>query len=142
MKRATLPTILVLGFLYLALFGSLQTASAQTQTVSIAILNFQDDTGANAPADLGQKLAQDLHQKVATGYKDLLPRLITSPDASAKGLTLDQIAALAKQSGAKYVVRGGLLALTSEPAGSDSKVTAQLYADIVSADNAAIVTTV
>src|SRR5437773_11862870 len=123
MKRVTLPTILMLGFLNLALFGSLETASAQTQTVSIVILNFQDDTGANAPSDLGQKLAQDLHQKVAIGYRDLLPRLVTSPAASVRGLTLDQIAALAKQSGAKYVVRGGLLMLISEPAGSDSKVT-------------------
>ena len=101
MKRATLPAILVLGFLSLALFGSLETASAQNQTVSIAILNFQDDTGANAPAELGQSLSQDLHQKIATGYKDLLPRLLTSPAASVKGLTLDQIAELAKQNGAK-----------------------------------------
>jgi protocatechuate 3,4-dioxygenase beta subunit len=142
MKRTISLTLLTLGFLNLAHFGSSQTASAQTQAVSIAILNFQDDTGANAPAALGQKLARDLHQKIATGYRDLLPRLVTAPDASAKELTLDQIAALAKQSGAKYVVRGGLLALTSEPAGSDSKVTAQLYADIVSADNAAVVATV
>lgn len=140
MERVALPTILVLGLLNLAVFGSLETTSAQS--VPIAILNFQDDTGANAPADLGRKLAQDLHQKVATGYKDLLPRLVTSPAASVKGLTLDQIATLAKQSGAAYVVRGGLLTLSSEPAGSDSKVTAQLYADIVSADNAAIITTV
>lgn len=142
MKRTIPLTLLVLGFLNLAHLGSPQTASAQTQAVSIAILNFQDDTGANAPAALGQKLARDLHQKIATGYRDLLPRLVTAPDASAKGLTLDQIAALAKQSGATYVVRGGLLALTSEPAGSDSKVTAQLYADVISADSAAIVATV
>ena len=140
MKRVISPTILVLGLLNLALFGSLETASAQT--VSIAILNFQDDTGANAPADLGRKLAQDLHQRVATGYRDLLPRLVTSSSDSVKRLTLDQIAALAKQSGAAYVVRGGLLTLSAEPAGSDSKVTAQLYADIVSADGAAIITTV
>ncbi|HXI91092.1 MAG TPA: carboxypeptidase regulatory-like domain-containing protein [Blastocatellia bacterium] len=140
MTRVTLPTILVLGLLNLGLFGSLETASAQT--VSIAILNFQDDTGANAAADLGRKLAQELHQRVATGYKDLLPRLVTSSSDSVKRLTLDQIAALAKQSGAAYVVRGGLLTLSAEPAGSDSKVTAQLYADIVSADSGAIITTV
>src|SRR5947208_10814261 len=48
MKSVTLPTIFVLGLLNLALFGSLETASAQTQTVSIAIINFHDDTGANA----------------------------------------------------------------------------------------------
>src|SRR4029079_2248716 len=101
MKRATLATILLLSILNVLLFGSLETASAQA--VSIAILDFQDDTGANASADLGRKLAQDLHQKVATGYKDLLPRLVTNPAASAKGLTLDQISELAKQKGASYV---------------------------------------
>src|SRR6185369_11507777 len=103
MTRVILFTILVPGFLHLALFGLLATAPAQTQTLSIVILNFQDDTGANVPADLGQKLARDLHQKVATVYKDLLPRLSTRPAASVKGLRLDQVAALAKQSGARYV---------------------------------------
>src|SRR5882724_445462 len=107
MKRATFLTILVFGLLKLALFGSPEITPLQTQTVSIAILAFQDDTGANAPADLSQKLAQDLQQKLATGHKDLLPRLVTGPAASVKELTLDQIAALAKQSGAKFVIRGG-----------------------------------
>src|SRR5712692_7768246 len=93
-------------FLVLVLIGLVGIVSAQNQTVSVAILNFQDDTGANAPVELGQKLAQDLHQKVATGYQDLLPRLISGTDAGAlKGLKIDQIAALGKQNGARFVVR-------------------------------------
>ena len=143
MNRTSLAVTIVLSFLILLPIGLVGIVSGQNQTVSIAILNFQDDTGANAPAELGQKLAQDLHQKVATGYKDLLPRLVVGSDAAAvKGLTIDQIAALGKQNGAKFVVRGGLLTLTSELAGSDSKVTVQLYADIISADTSALVTTV
>ena len=143
MNRTSLAVTIVLSFLILLPIGLVGIVSGQNQTVSIAILNFQDDTGANAPAELGQKLAQDLHQKVATGYKDLLPRLVAGSDAAAvKGFTIDQIAALGKQNGAKFVVRGGLLTLTSELAGSDSKVTVQLYADIISADTSALVTTV
>ncbi len=130
-------------FLVIVLIGLGSIVWGQDQTVSVAILNFQDDTGANAPAELGQKLSQDLHQKIATGFKDLLPRLVAASDAAAvRGLTIDQIAALGKQNGARYVIRGGLLTLTSEPAGSDSKITAQLYADIISADTATLITTV
>ena len=143
MKRATLITILALGIMTFSLFGSPGTGSRQTQTVSIAIVSFQDDTGANATADLRSSLAQSLQQKIAAGYKDLLPRLVGGVDsATVKSFTLDQIAALGKQSGAKYVIRGGLLTAASESAGSDSKITVQLYADIISADNATILTTV
>ncbi len=129
--------------LMLISFGVGNAASGQDQFVSIAILNFQDDTSANAPAELGQKLAQDLHQKVAVSYKDLLPRVIAGIDAAAvKGLTIEQIAALGKQQGAKFVIRGGLLTVVSEPAGPDTKITVQLYADVISADTAALISTV
>jgi len=143
MKRAIFSVTFAFRFLIPLLIGFGGIVSGQDQIVSVAILNFQDDTGANAPAELGQKLAQDLQQKIAIGYKDLLPRLVAGSDAAAaKGLTIDQIAALGKQNGARYVVRGGLLTFTSEPAGSDSKITAQLYADIISADTATLIATV
>src|SRR2546428_11763240 len=96
--------LLKFAFLVLVLIGLGGIIWGQDQTVSVAILNFQDDTGANAPAELGQKLARDLHQKVATSYKDFLPRIVAGSDAAVKGLTIDQIAALGKQSGAKFVV--------------------------------------
>lgn len=135
--------LLRVTFLVLVLIGLAGIVSGQNQTVSVAILNFQDDTGANAPAELGQRLAQDLHQKIANSYNDLLPRMSTTADvATIKSLSIEQIAALGKQSSAKFVVRGGLLSFVSEPAGSDTKVTVQLYADIISVDAASLVTSV
>ena len=76
MKRAIFSVTFAFRFLIPLLIGFGGIVSGQDQTVSVAILNFQDDTGANAPAELGQKLAQDLQQKIAIGYKDLLPRLV------------------------------------------------------------------
>src|SRR5437879_3276795 len=102
--------------------GSTRSASSrkstpiQSQLVSIGILTFQDESGMNAPAELGQKIAKDLQQKFAVNYKDVLPRMINAGgDASAvAAMTVEQVATLGKQNGVKFVVRGGLLAVTTE----------------------------
>ncbi len=115
----------------------------QGPLVSVGILRFQDDSGIGAPPEVGQQLAQELHQKLATTFKDLLPRLISGgPDlAATSNLTIEQVVALGKQNGVKFVIRGGLLALTSEKAGQEVKISAQLYAEIISIDTASIVST-
>src|SRR6266496_737939 len=118
--------------------------SLQGQLVSVGILRFQDDSGTSAPSELGQKLAQDLQQSLAVSYKDLLPRVLsTGADASAvKTMSVEQIVALGKQNGVKFIVRGGLLALAVDAAGTENKINAQLYAEIISVDAANIVNTV
>src|SRR5262249_35679321 len=108
MKMTNLLAIFMLGFVNSALPAPLRMAAAQNLTISAAIVTFQDDTGENVPADLTQKLAHDLHQAIAIRYRDLLPRLVGGPPPSATGLSPDQVVALAKQNGAKYIVRGGL----------------------------------
>src|ERR1051325_1731471 len=134
MKRALLFAIVAL------ILRPCWPCQVQAQTVSvIAILRFQDDTGTNVSADLTRNLATDLHKKLATRYTDVLPRLLLDAAASTDPSALTQIAALAKQAGARYVVRGGLLALTCESSASGNKVTAQLYADIVLADDGTVV---
>lgn len=122
------------GFGQAVAFG--KPPAPQTQLISVAILGFQDESGMNVPAELGQ----ELQQKLAVAYKDLLPRVIgAGTDASSiKGLTVDQLAALGKQSGVRFVVRGGLLAITSERAGGEVKITVQLYADIVAAETGSL----
>lgn len=131
------------GGILLAVTCLVSVVVAQSQSVSIAIPSFQDDTGANAPVELGQSLAQSLQQKIATGYNDVLPRLVGGVDSAVvKNMSLDQLAALAKQSGARFVIRGGVLAFISNPSGSGNNVTVQLYADIISADSATVITTV
>ncbi|HEY3026962.1 MAG TPA: carboxypeptidase regulatory-like domain-containing protein [Pyrinomonadaceae bacterium] len=106
--------------------------------ISVGILSFQDESGTNTPSESGQKIAQELQQKLVVGYKDLLPRVISAgPDATEiKGLTVDQLVALGKQNGLKFIVRGGLLAVNSESAGEDTKVNIQFYAEIASVETA------
>jgi len=111
------------------------------QLVSVGILRFQDDSGIGMSPELGQKLAQDLQQRFAGTFKDVLPRVINGATNSATTtpLTIDQIVELGKQNGVKFVIRGGLLSLTSQKAGQE--VIAQLYAEIISIDTGTIVST-
>ncbi len=111
---------------------------SQAQLVSLGILPFQDESGMNAPAPLGQKIAKDLQQKLAVKYKDVLPRMLNAgldPAASA-AMNVEQVVTLGKQHGVKFVVRGGLLAMTTENAGEQTKIGVQLYASITSVDSA------
>ena len=115
-----------------------RSTSLQSQLVPIGILFFQDESGMNAPADLGQKIAKDLQQKLAVNYKDVLPRMLNAgldPSASAT-MNVEQVVTLGKQNGVKFVVRGGLLAVTTENAGGDTKIGVQLYASITSVESA------
>jgi protocatechuate 3,4-dioxygenase beta subunit len=114
------------------------STSPQSQLVPIGILFFQDESGMNAPADLGQKIAKDLQQKLAVNYKDVLPRMLNPAlDASASGaMNVEQVVTLGKQHGVKFVVRGGLLAVTTENAGEETKIGVQLYASITSVESA------
>lgn len=111
--------------------------SHQSQLVPIGILFFQDESGINAPADLGQKIAKDLQQKLAVNYKDVLPRMLNAgPDSGSAVMNVEQVVTLGKQHGLKFVVRGGLLAVTTENAGDETKVGVQLYASITSVESA------
>lgn len=114
------------------------STSLQSQLVPIGILFFQDESGMNAPADLGQKIAKDLQQKLAVNYKDVLPRMLNAgldPSASA-AMNVEQLVTLGKQHGVKFVVRGGLLDVSTENAGEETKIVVQLYASITSVESA------
>lgn len=114
-----------------------QSISLQPQVVPIGILFFQDESGMNAPADLGQKIAKDLQQKLAINYKDVLPRMLNAGlDPSAPAMNVEQVVTLGKQQGVRFVVRGGLLAVTTENAGEETKISVQLYASITSVESA------
>jgi protocatechuate 3,4-dioxygenase beta subunit len=114
------------------------STSLQPQVVPIGILFFQDESGMNAPADLGQKIAKDLQQRFAVNYKDVLPRMLNAgldPSAAA-AMNVEQVVTLGKQHGVKFVVRGGLLTVTTENAGEETKIVVQLYASITSVESA------
>ena len=142
MKSVCLVIALVLSLQVSASFTTgnanfRRSPSLQPQVVPIGILSFQDESGMNAPADLGQKIARDLQQKLAVNYKDVLPRMLNSsldPSASS-AMNVEQVVTLAKQHGVKFVVRGGLLAVTIEKAGEETKIGVQLYARITSVES-------
>jgi hypothetical protein len=111
----------------------------QSQLIGIAILPFQDESGMNLAPGLGLKLANDLRQKLIIDYKDVLPRMLGvggDPSATA-AMTVEQLASLGKQNGAKFVIRGGLAAATSEQIGDETRVSVQLYAIVSSVEGAA-----
>src|SRR5215204_1756698 len=119
--------------------GIARTASAQGGVVSVGVIGFQDESGTNAPAELGQKIAKDLQQRLVA-FSDLLPRSVgPGADPSAlKSMNVEQLAALGKQRGLKFVLRGGLLALTAEKAGEETKITVRLYAEIISVETGGV----
>src|SRR5438132_5870853 len=137
------PWTVAIIFVCLAQISSLGKPSSdpfQGQLVSVGILNFQDDSGLNAPPELGQKMAQELQQKLVLSYKDLLPRVISSGSGASaiKALTVEQLVALGKENGLKFVVRDGLLAVSSESAGEETKINIQLYAEIASMETGSV----
>lgn len=142
-SSATYRGVLILiGLMLLTGFGGsgiAQPVSAQGQVVSVGIINFQDESGTSAPTELGQKIAKDLQQRLVT-FSDLLPRSVGSGmDSSAlKAMTVEQLTALGKQQGVKYILRGGLLALTAEKAGEETKITVRLYAEIISVETGGV----
>lgn len=110
-------------------FGGINSAAApQTPLISIGIMSFQDESGQNVPPAFGQKIAQELHRKLIQNYKDILPRILTSNPASANPLNVVELAELGKQSGMKFVIRGGLLGVNAE----NTAATLQIYADVIS----------
>jgi uncharacterized GH25 family protein len=110
----------------------------QNQLLSIGIVNFQDESGTNAPPEFGQKIAQELRGKLIATYKDVLPRMINNAATSSEALTVEQLAALGKQNGVKFMIRGGLLSLNSEGANGGINISVHFYADIIAVDTAAM----
>jgi len=75
------------------------TNPAQDQVIPVSILPFQDESGTDAPAEVGKKIAQELQQKLNAASKNLLAQTLnTGPDPSSAGaMNEEQISALGKQ---------------------------------------------
>ncbi|MCM3872272.1 MAG: carboxypeptidase regulatory-like domain-containing protein [Pyrinomonadaceae bacterium] len=107
---------------------SASTAPAQ-KVIVVGVLPFQDETDSGAPAELGKKIAQQLKQRLSLSFKDVLPKTLNSDAATP--LNVEQLVGLGKQNAVQFVIRGGILTL----AATDSNVTAQLYAEIISVES-------
>jgi protocatechuate 3,4-dioxygenase beta subunit len=129
----------ILGILFgLGWFWS-AAAPSSGQLVSIAIVPFHDESDAAAPGELLDKTGQAFRQKLALSHKDVLPRLVSGEAVKdPASIPVGDLAAIGKQQGAKFVVRGGILAVTWEKSGRDLKCGLQLFADIVDAESQAV----
>lgn len=132
-----LISIVIVGFAFFCLPSVLNsTASAQGQTITVGVFEFQDESGAAQRSEVAQQIARKLAQKLNASYKDVLARSSNAAkDASSiQAMTVEQLGALGKQQGVQFVVRGGLLPSgDGNSSGNSSGETAiQLYADIVS----------
>lgn len=128
--KRNLPVALAVALIFVCLNGAGGARAAQAPVVTVGVVAFQDESGAGVAPTLVSRLALTLQQRLASAHKELLPRVV---DAEAGALNVEQLAALGKQRGLKFVVRGGVLALNpGETAGTS--VVAQLYAEVVSVE--------
>lgn len=105
----------------------------QNKVVTLGVLDFSDESDTNAPSSLGRRLGQQLKQKLAAGFPDLLPKTLSQNSGStATGSTVEQLVTLGKQNAWEFVVRPGMLNLASEDPGS---LKAQLYAEVINVDS-------
>ena len=107
---------------------------------SLGILDFINDSAVEAPSGLGRALARQLQQHLVSEYQDVLPRLVDPPsdDSAQNRRTIEEIGVQGKQSGVQFMVRGGLLAVSSEEVDGEAEVRVQLYAELINAESTRI----
>jgi hypothetical protein len=114
-------------------------ASGASAVVPVGVLDFQDESGTAIP-DLGEKITLRLRQRLLVNCPDLLPKHLgqDSGASSRPGMTVDELIALGKQFGVKFIVRGGVLPVSLEPGETESNARVWLYADVVSIETGRI----
>ncbi len=105
-------------------------ASNQGQTITLTILEFQDEQEAGAGSAVISGIANKLAQKLNDAHKDVLARRsnLATNSAAIQAMTVEQLRTLGKQQGVQFMVRGGLL-----PSGDSQSI--QLYVDIISVED-------
>lgn len=138
MKTKNFKTINIImcAIVFFGLFFGL-APGIQAKLVSVGVLSFHDESGTGVPWELGSRISRDLQQKLVKSYPGLLPRVIgTGMDAaSIKSMTVPQLVSYAKQQGVGFLIRGGLLAISTVNSAGGVKVSIELYAEIISAES-------
>jgi protocatechuate 3,4-dioxygenase beta subunit len=136
MKRIVRSVFFLWAFCWLGVAGAMP---CRAQLVTIGILPFQDESGTHASPELLQRIVRDFKLKMTLAYKDVLGRQVSGEAwAAASAAGIEQLAALGKQQGVRFVIRGGLLAAISEKTGGDLKCRLELFCDIVDVDSLAV----
>ena len=109
----------------------------QGSLVSVGILTFQDESGTRASPEFLQKLSQGLRLKLTLEHQDTLGRPLSGGSAPAD---IEQTAALGRQQGVQFVVRGGLLAAVSSKTAGELRCRLVVYCDLIDVDNLSVST--
>lgn len=134
MKNTARVFFLTIAMIWLAGAGFLQ---AQPPVVTIGMLPVQDESGTQVPEKLLTKIGQELKQKLTMTYQDLLVRPVKGvSELSDTGV--EQLTAMAKQQGLRYLVRPGVLGLLSERGGQELKCDIGLYAELIASDSGTV----
>jgi protocatechuate 3,4-dioxygenase beta subunit len=130
-KISTINKGIINAVLVLALMAGF-TSGLQAKMISVGILPFHDESGTGMPGELRSKISRDLQQKLVRSYSDLLPRVIGAEmeAASFKTMPVAELAQYGKQQAVEFIVRGGLLSITTQNTGGGVRVSIDLYAEI------------
>lgn len=109
----------------------------QSPVVNIGILTFQDESGTRASPEFLQKLSQGLRLKLTLEHTDVLGRPLSGGPAPAD---IEQTAALGRQQGVQFVVRGGLLAAVSSRTAGELRCRLVVYGDLIDVGNLSVST--
>jgi hypothetical protein len=131
-KRIKLINVVSCAIIFFGLFFGL-TPQIKAQLVSVGILTFNDDSGSSVPGELCQRISRNLQQKLVSTYTDLLPRVIEG-DSNTRQMTVPELTQMAKDQAVRYIVRGGILRVSSENIGAGVRVSIVLYAEIISSE--------
>lgn len=133
MKNAAIVFLFTLSAICLAM-GS--AVPAQAEVVSIGMLPVQDESGDQIPQKLLSKIEQDFKEKLTLSYQDVLVRPLKEV-AGTSSMQIDQLTALGRQQGVRYLLRSGILGIKSDSALSCD---VGLYAELISVDSGAVTT--
>ena len=112
-----------------------QPGPIQTEQISVAVLSFQDESGAGASDEFCQRLGEHLTKKLyAIPNRTISPKSVRT--RAGVEWTQERLSALGKKMGVRFVVHSGLLAVSSDSAAGKITSRARIYADILSVEAA------
>lgn len=134
MKNAAIVFLFMLSTICLAMGTAVP---AKAEVVSIGMLPVQDESGDQIPQKLLHKIEQDFKEKLTLSYQDVLVRAVKGTPAGTSSMQIDQLTALGRQQGVRYLLRSGILGIKSDSALSCD---VGLYAELISVDSGAVTT--
>jgi protocatechuate 3,4-dioxygenase beta subunit len=134
MKNALRTFLLTLSMIWLANASPVQ---AQSQVITIGILPVQDESGTQVPRELLDRIGREFRQKLTLSYQDVLVRPLKGTSDNPDG-AVEQLAAMARQQGMRYLLRSGVLDILSETVDQELKCDVGLYAEVIASEGATV----